>query len=80
MAIQVDNPGGTPGGGKFDHETEALQRKYGAQGVLLVILGDGPASSGMSYTGSGPAIKLMPDILEGVARDIRRFQRAGKHP
>jgi hypothetical protein len=80
MPIQMDNPLGTPGGGKFDKEAEALLKKYGAMGVLVVILGQTPATSGMSFSGVGAAISLMPDILEGCAGHIRSAQRAGKHP
>lgn len=57
------------GPGKYDEETTALQEKYQAGGVLLIVLG-GTKGHGFSVTATESLTEVLPSMLRNVAQQI----------
>jgi len=77
--LNLDTPLGTPGGGKYDARCQALLRELHAHAVLLLVI-EGEYGTAMSHTGDMPSKRMLPDLLEIVARGIREAQARGLHP
>lgn len=77
--FRLDQPLGTPGGGRYDAECEALRERFKARAVLLVVV-DGERGTGMSHTGDAASKAELPEVLGAVSLNIRAMQRLGLHP
>jgi len=59
------------GPGRYDSFCTDVRMLTGAQGVLLIVL-NGILGSGFSCQADAATTTLLPDILENIARQIRR--------
>lgn len=58
------------GAGKYDDECTQARATTEADGVVLIVL-NGKKGSGFSVQAPGPVLEMMPDMLEGLAQQIR---------
>ena len=65
------------GPGKYDDICTTARKQTGAQGCLLIILG-GDKGNGFSCQADPMTTFTLPDLLEDIARQIRRDFNAGK--
>jgi hypothetical protein len=59
------------GPGKYDDLCTLVREKAGADGVLLVVLG-GDRGNGFSCQADFVTTLKLPDLLERIAKEIRR--------
>jgi anion-transporting ArsA/GET3 family ATPase len=64
------------GPGKYDDLCTAAREAAKARGVLLIVI-DGAHGSGFACQADLQTTATLPDLLEKVARDIRRAGIAG---
>jgi len=60
----------TIGPGKYDDICTTVRERTNAQAVALIVL-DGDKGNGFSVQSSAAVLKILPDILESMARQIR---------
>lgn len=68
------------GPGKHDHLCSFVRKQVGigdAGGVILIVLHPDPVLSGFSCQADYPTTMGLPEILEGVARQIREDRDKG---
>lgn len=66
------------GPGKYDDECTAVREKLVARGVLLIVI-EGAHGGGFSAQCDADTLARIPEILEEVARQIRRDRRKAAH-
>lgn len=58
--------------GKYDEECTFMREHTRAEGVVLVVL-NGERGTGFSVQGPMHVHAALPDVLEHIAREIRKF-------
>ncbi len=59
------------GPGKYDDEATWVRKATKATGVVVIVV-HGTRGSGFSVQMPRPALDALPDVLEKLARDIRK--------
>jgi hypothetical protein len=68
----------TIGAGKYDEECTQVREATGARGVVMIVF-DGSKGSGFSVqTWDMQLLETLPDLLEGVAKQIRADHMRGR--
>jgi len=64
------------GPGRYDDLCTLVRKRAKAEGVVVIIVG-GNRGHGFAVQGDLELTERLPDMLESVARDIRRSLRQG---
>jgi len=65
------------GPGKYDELCTLVRERANAKGALLVVI-EGNRGQGFSVQATGPVLAVLPELLETLAREIRRDIEQGK--
>ena len=65
------------GPGRYDAQCTIIREQTGAAGVALIVIG-GVHGSGFSVQAPGDVTLVLPELLEEMAREIRRQFEQGQ--